>query len=544
MEFCAFAQEKTSPTQKPEPDPRRLEIQNSPNAKASQLPKIDLPEFIITGIASIDLPNAEKETVEEQGGYVTLTRFGFAAQRERETIDLEPKQREQVRGIEAARGRVVASMGSYFTPTVDLWMNQRTSDFDVDLEANYYRTKGFAPYTDRSGGHLDIRGSLPHEVYFFKAPSDLRGNIFYNTGSYKFYGSVSPAATRNLSRFGLGTLLLSQKNSFLYTAGFQYTYDSIDDTLSNVSQNAIDLFFGSDIKVRSIPLRGMGHFLFASVSRVTSTDISYIDIGVGFARVWWNQLFFEESNHLYYAKSSAGQGSSRIYPEIQAGYQLNPIHVLSVSYLGSVRPVTLASQIELNPYLSASARIRHADVPWDVTGALESNWNEKVQTKLSVRYQLAKDFPLYADSLRTGMWTLVHSGQTTITTGALDAFAKFSANDYFSTRIAINTSLNSETQKQVPYIPDFETSIHYKYWFPFGLTISPTVSYLHSRETNVVNFEKLPGFFLVDTKVEYDAFPKLRAFVYFHNITDKRYELWKGYQAPPFMVTGGLDFRW
>ncbi|MBI3579561.1 MAG: hypothetical protein HY089_09165, partial [Ignavibacteriales bacterium] len=67
----AVAQEKPTP-EKPQPEPKRTEV-SAPtsdvkqpsaigkNQNAQALPKIDLPEFVITGVVSIDLPSVEKE---------------------------------------------------------------------------------------------------------------------------------------------------------------------------------------------------------------------------------------------------------------------------------------------------------------------------------------------------------------------------------------------------------------------------------------------------------------------------------------------------
>jgi len=58
-----------------------------------QLPKFDLPEYVITGVASIDLPKAEKISFEDVEDVMYTERKSFGnRQRERETIELEVKR--------------------------------------------------------------------------------------------------------------------------------------------------------------------------------------------------------------------------------------------------------------------------------------------------------------------------------------------------------------------------------------------------------------------------------------------------------------------
>src|SRR3990172_6374134 len=92
------AQERPPATQKPVPEPGRLEPASpaqdvkvpSPTGQdrqqQSNLPTIDLPEFVITGIVSIDLPEVDKEGPDEHLERLAPEfRNPLAADRDRET---------------------------------------------------------------------------------------------------------------------------------------------------------------------------------------------------------------------------------------------------------------------------------------------------------------------------------------------------------------------------------------------------------------------------------------------------------------------------
>ncbi|MGH2569292.1 MAG: hypothetical protein ACRDGA_13220, partial [Bacteroidota bacterium] len=199
--------------------------------------------------------------------------------------------------------------------------------------------------------------------------------------------------------------------------------------------------------------------------------------------------------------------------------------------------------VRANPYLSAGSAFWHSDVKSRITFAIESDWSSAVKTQLSARHERVDMYALPADPFGTGIWQFAYAGTTFLKFQA-EGFAKLTPNDYVSATAAVNSTKNSISQGAVPYLPEFELGGSYSRAFPFGVALRSRLSYHHQRETDILLSQKLPGFFLLGVRADYELWSSLRVFLDLHNITDKKYEFWKGYQASPFMLTAGVSVRW
>ena len=166
----AFSQEKPTPAGKPQPDLKALGV-TAPDtlfrtssrdsaAKASQgLPKFDLPEYVITGAVSIDLPDVEKQDASEPPHIVDLANPLDAA-RDRSTVEYESggKEGTAIEARAANSGRIMASSGTYFNSKLGLWVSSMAPTYSVHGDAGYDVSKAYVPYANRSGGHVNVTG--------------------------------------------------------------------------------------------------------------------------------------------------------------------------------------------------------------------------------------------------------------------------------------------------------------------------------------------------------------------------------------------------
>lgn len=543
------AQEKTGTPEKKEPEGRRVELPTSlPNPQQNpSLPKIELPEFVITGIASLNVPDVQKEEVVGVSRLADLSaykkNFGI---RERETVELEDRQKEFLSTSKSPvlNGQVVASLGNYFTPSVNFWLGKVSPEYDYRFEAGYHRTKGYAPNTDRSGGNLGVKGGLTFTSGGLQG-GRLGGDAAWGTENYRFFGSITPTARRTHSNVLVGASVESSPSrAFTWNANLGYRFDTIDDSGVETRQHRVNLGTMGEYSFSNWALQGTLKYHNASLSGANSGTVSMLNFGLGTSRYWWNKFFLQGAAHLYVAKGMVNQNLTRIYPDVSVGYSLGDEHLVSISYAGSVEFLELASAFEAHPYLAANSLLRHTDRSRQVLGAVESDWSPSLRTKFSVSYEYINDYPLYADPFNTGIWQLSYAGKTRLWNIRAEGFAKLTPNDYVSAKVSVNSSKNNITQLSVPYLPEFEIVGSYTHAFPFGLNVSPRASYQHQRETDLTRSQKLPGVFQLGLHADYEPLTALRVFLDLHNITNKRYELWRGYQAPPFLVKGGVSFRW
>ncbi len=543
------AQEKTGTAEKKEPEARRVQLPATlPNPQqTSPLPKIELPEFVIIGIASLHVPDVQKEEVESASRLADLSAykkdFGI---RERETVELENRQKEFLSASKSPvlNGQAMASLGNYFSPRVYLWIGRVSPEYDYRFEAGYLRTKGYTANTDRAGGNLGVKGGLTFTSGGLQG-GRVGGDAAWRTESYRFFGSTTPTARRTHSNALFGASVESSPSGvFTWSANLGYRYDAVDDNGLETTQHGVNIGTLGEYSFTKWALQGTLAYHNASLSGTNSGSVSVLNVGLGTSRYWWSKVFVRGAAHLYVAKGMVNQKLTRIYPDVTVGYSLSNEHLASISYAGSVKFLELASAFAAHPYLAANSLLRHTDRSRQVLGAVESDWSPGLRTKFSVSYEYINDYPLYADPLNTGIWQLSYGGKTRLWNIRAEGFAKLTPNDYVSAKVSANSSKNSITQLPVPYLPEFEIVGSYTHAFSFGLNVSPSASYQHQRETDLVSTQKLPGVFQFGFYTDYEPIAALRVFLDFHNITDKQYELWRGYRAPPFLVRGGASFRW
>ena len=541
---AVYAQNPASPTEKKEPESRRVELPASPGVQNPPLPKIELPEYIITGIISMNVPNVHKEDALETSRPVDVRAYHITGSRERVTVELENRQKESLlSGSRILNGQATVSMANYFTPRVDVWLGQTMPDYDYRVSAGYHRTKGFVPHSDRSGGHMGISGGLVFNSGAMEG-SRLGGNASYGTEVYRFYGSLVPATRRTVSNYRFGVSLApAPSNSFLLTPSLDYRYHGVTDSSAETQQQRATVSLNAELPLDAVTLLGSMTYDNASLSGAHSGHLTQFQLRLGTSRYWWNSIFVKGAVDFSAVKGMAGQRLSRVYPDVAAGYVIGGSHLASVSYTGGIGFTDLALQIKTNPYLSAGSVILHPEKVRQIRLVVESDWSPVIRTTISASNETVYNYGLMTDPLGSGIWSLSY-GLAKFWSYRAEAFAKLTPNDYVSATVTVNSTEGAPGGRAVPYVPKFETAASYTHWFPFGLSVSPTISYQGVREAGFAVSQELPGFFLAGLRAEYEPIVPLTVFVDLHNISNKKYELWKGYQAPPFMVTGGLSFRW
>jgi len=138
----------------------------------------------------------------------------------------------------------------------------------------------------------------------------------------------------------------------------------------------------------------------------------------------------------------------------------------------------------------------------------------------------------------------VYQGTSSLMNYQADLFANFDSNSYFALTAAWNVTKNSTTQLKIPYIPEFQTTGMYTRTILPGLSVSPWLSFVGRRAADLSGGRRLPSYLLMGLKADYAGLGSLHLFVDVQNVTDKKYEEWRGYRAAPFLVSVGTSYHW
>ncbi len=544
------AQESQTKQVKRNPSNRPLEIgtlqQNISdsirNIRQRPLPKFDLPEYIITGIASVDLPKLEKISFDDTRMQRTTTMPFGKSQRERETIELEGKNRIENLHIDQENytGLLQGGIGSYFTPQVGLWFGQTLPAFNYLFDGTYYLTKGYMQNTDQSRGSFRATGgtSLVSNISILRNAA-LNGMLGYQSESFHFYGSSIPNLQRTVSDFRLHAGIENQTvKDFPYVMGISVRSLNIADSSASTNETLFDLNLLTTLPVASLPIHMKLYWMSAT------GGLGLMDLSGGIQDYWYAGMLFEGSLHLYWAKGMAGQNLVRLRPHLMASYQITSKHRAYVSYEPMLIPMTMASSIQVNRFLSSASTVRHADVTNGGELGVESDWNRAIRSRVSFSVKSIEDLAMFSDLSRPGIWTLEYGGQKTIVTFCAEMFAKLESNDYFASNIKLRSTKDSFWGNRIPYIPAIEAGCYASHRFGAAIVASANVRFVGERKADLAGSATVSRYVVVDVSGEYTPLDFLKLLIEIKNLTDARYEIWRGYREFPLTIHVALQVKW
>ena len=552
--FVAVAQEKPSPTTKPQPvvvaPPDSLSKasgQDSTTKSPQGLPKFELQQFVITGAASIDLPDVEKVEPDEPMNAPELTN-PLDAPRDRFTVEFlsEPKEIFVQEAKAVNSGRLQGSVGTYLSSRFGLWLSRRDVDKYIFGDLQYGMSRAYVPFANSSEGHLSVTGGMT-----FNGPLEwydrgmLKGDLGYGSKTYRFYGSLTPSVTRTTSRFDVSAEYGSSKEfASQYSGHAGMSVAGISDSSSSVTETRFDVGVGYGFLLGSVPIDGCVGLSLVSTTGSGEGTLPFLDGALKTHKIWSGDLFLQGAGRFFVTQGMLGQKLARIYPQVEIGYRLLETTIVSIAYLGRVQFNSLTGLLQAHPYIAATSTIRQSDVPIDLLAVVETGWSESLRTRVSARYQSIRDYPLFTEGGRKGFWTTAYFGTTNLFTIQTDLFAKFAVNSYFTLSLGANSSKNSVTGWKIPYVPDIQLDAGVSFEAAPRLRILPTVSVVDRRIPDLYATERMKAYLVLGLRGEYSALRSLDVFVNFQNLTDSNYDGWNGYRATPFVASAGMSIRW
>jgi hypothetical protein len=547
-----LAQDVQIKNAKKNPSARRVEMKapekdtSTVSEKTEQrpLPKFDLPEFIITGTASIDLPKLEKIMTDDSADVPRrIVKSSETISRDRETLALEMKSRvgDMPGEIGKYSGFATAGMGTYFTPRAELQFGQSIPDYYYSLGGKYFLTQGYAPNTDRSGGGFKASGGTMLTSSSLQVLQDaaFNGNLGYRSETFHFYGSDSPDLQRTFSDFQLSAGLENQTLSYLpFSAGISLESLDISDSSAAKNETRLDLNYLTSYSIASLPLQTKVHFMSAS------GGLAFMDLSAGVQSYRYSGILFEASLHWYWAKGMASQNMGRLCPNFLASCQISSQHRIYGSYEPMFVPMTLASNLTVNRFLSAASTVIHEYIRDAGELGIESHWTEALSTRVSLNVKSVHDLPVFSESIRHGVWLLAYGGRATITTFCAEMVAKLNSNDYFASHIVLRSLNDSFSSGKVPYTPAVEiwcSAIH-----KFGATVAVNADarFTGERTADFTGTTALSKYAVVDVRCEYSPVDYLKLSAGINNLTDTHFEVWRGYQEFPLTMQVDAQIKW
>jgi len=537
--------------EKREPPRRQVSLPgDSLDLKGSdRLPKIDLPEFVITGKEIIDLPVFSKTSVDEYNVFDAATRTKGPGYRESTRVELGGSPKEQI-GFSPVtggfNGKVIGGYGSFQTPYFDGWFGKTFSTSDFLLKAGFTSSGGHIPNADFRKGYSGISGGfyLP-EGSSFAGGGRLQGNARIQGATYRLFGSRTPDRRRTLGRFASDISFSSTSQGALqYVSAVHLHNASLSDSVtSRETILGIELNAGREFKSFEVT-GGIGLWSNSYSAASASSDPYLFHARLSVRHRVAGQLDIVAGGSAYLFQGSDTKRLGRAFPMLGVLWYTNQRLTLSARFEPYVRRATLFAMVEDNPYLFNDVRIRHPEYYNVFSLAAEGEISNTIRTRVSFDYTQVRSYPMYSDPAFSGVWTAEYFGNNRLLSFNGDIYLDIAEDGYFAASLKVRGSRNSRTEESIPYYPALLVSGLYTHRFGVGLAVTPSLQVIGKRFTDVRNTHSLPSYALLSVEAEYPIVERLTAALVIHNLLDADQRRFDGYAGLPRTLSLGVGFSW
>jgi outer membrane receptor protein involved in Fe transport len=552
---------KVAAQEKKEPPSRPVNVEPSDSSRAlaeKKLPKIDLPEYVITGRERIDLPSSRKlDQGGGQGTYLDPSRLTNVGDKEsEELLRLSQKLGASLfGGSRSFDGKLNLGYGRFDLKYGEGWYGRRFAEGDFDLHGSYQARDAYVEHSEATVGSFDASAGLylPKRLELLGG-SKISGQFGYEGEKYRFFGGPNPSLERTLDNVQVGLNLQSRSAAPLkYESWVHFRRLTVRDK-DQSREDDLSLGLRTNGDVGGWQLRGEfsfdGDFLDQSI---VGKDPNYLKAAGGFRKLFGNLDLSGEMDYYLY-RNSDSDFISKFYPNLLVQYYLNPDLTLFAQFNPSVERNSLLRAISENRYIGNDVQINHQDVYVDVAGGIQFDILNRGTARVYFRYQRVRGFPLYVDPsvlyyvmifpTPYADWALRYDGITRLSSLNGDILVDLTQLDRLSGTVTIRSTHNSLTDSEVPYNAPVTITGSYAHQFPFGLSTQVDVRFVGERQIALSEGLSLTSYSVVDASFEYSFIKDFSVFLHLNNVFDQHYATWNRYEEVPFSLLGGLSVKW
>jgi|GEM_PF-4207397 len=434
-------------------------------------------------------------------------------------------------------GYLQGSLGSFVTPRAEAGLGFSLGRFDMYLDGS----------VELSDGHLDEAG---YSKFFARLESDyVAEDKFWIFGGSETKTTIS-VGNNNYNNFAADS---AQNISVLDLKGDIFTDGSYEGYLFQLrggvrSVSLIsDLPDGTDFGMSGYALvEGTGDL----ANFGAELDLSYNTYATGdYARfsggIAWDYFDsdFTLLNRLGATYAVPGAGDAIIWPEIRSEFNLplGRVFTARAEARSGIEKNTFATMITHNPYLSGLSNVLFTKNIFGAGVFLRHHPVTKFGFMFGAEFDSYENYRFYSDAPESLF--LASYADANIAKTMIEAYWMPTAEDNLTGNLTYFYGVSEQSEKNVPYLPDFQIEIDYtKVLFDF-LSISPEISYVSRRFADILNEEEIPGYFdlrlLVDAELGNGLVLNFEA----RNLLDSDIYVWNGYRARGLFFSGGATWR-
>lgn len=547
--FTLEAQEKKEGTQKD------VDVGTAKSGTSdTPLPKIELPEFVITGNEHINLNLSSKAEEDEDRLFVPEKPTPGLRIYEVEGV-VAPKQVKQFSKTPSAfNGKLFGAFGFYRTPQCDGWFGQYDQKNSFIVNGNYFATEGHVNDAGVWRGGFGAKGRyvMPESSRILPY-MQLSGDVQYGREAYRAFAStVAPTRVRDLSAvdiaFGAGSryaLPYKSLSGFDYTGKVGWNYFGAKDSLK---YSETDFFLNGVATTRFFQFALRGQIEYRTTAY--TSNLPGIQSGQWFVVKGEGQTLVLPSLRLsmalqqFFYRGNIGVTHGRLYPHIELKYFMTESASMYAGFVPVVERTTLSSLVKQNRYIDFSAPLLQSDIPVQVVAGMEFSPSEKVTASAKYSYRYVNNFPTFLDTSGAKVWEVSYLSGVRASKVDVSVLFRLNAKQNITTYAGLQNVQQKDSSGRMPHIPKFSVGSIYHHFFDSGLHLEAVAEYVASRYTNFANTHSNAGYLYTSVKGDIELLDRFRGYAEIQNLLNRQYYIWNGYQERTIYVMVGVSYYW
>lgn len=536
--------------EKKEPEQRDVSI---PERTDAPLPKIDLPEFLITGQETIDLPVSAKSVADEEKVFVAGSRSPG-----RKDVDVSTARQQKDIGGPAGQmdGKVFAGFGNYVTPAMEGWFGKNYGNGGILFHANFGSSNGHVPNAQWQKTGVGVHGDyLPPQASGTAAGSRFNGGMSFSNETYRAYGSTTPTQLRTLSDIGINVGFSSQTpkiekldDQINYAAGISWNRTALDDSV-NASESELGFSGNAAAQWNSYQLRAAAEY---KTSGITMPLPASLDVH----SPQWFVLRFSGKTFLapsleamltvqqFVYRGNVSMASGRFYPNVEIQYFASEAATLFAKFTPTVEWTTLSSFVSMNKYMRNALELQPTEIPFSLSLGSEISFSSTLRGKAVVTYRTMHNFPVYVELNSAKVWDVMYLPDVRAISFDVQGSYQFSKGNSGTLTAGFNSTEAKDSSISVPNIPSSIISGAFRHSFDNGIVAEAFAEYVSKRWKDFAHSNANAGYVTIGGRGEYKFLDNVRALVQVNNLLNQQYYVWDGYVERPLFISLGVTYTW
>jgi hypothetical protein len=564
--------------------PSRDKADKSDKSKEQPL---ELPEFIITGVESIDVPGGAKQAPTRSARLTQdeLDRFNPL---EKQSLRLLPAPPPRPRTLEHQQyqGFLRAEFGMFLTPALEAGYHATAGEFDLYGRVHGVYSQGHLP----NAGFTDFGGSLTAsyiapEKFFFFGGSKTDSYIHLRSRSYQGF-AADPAMSFATLEFGGGLVTKGTFESLSYDMGLSFEQmntnavspQDLGSTTFSTMNPLIAGHLAAAANLENVQLGGLINLELQSQQRsnlptaapffgqavvtaeyrilpsAQTKETSDGGVGVVVAAELGGQLISGLASSTGLPASSASSVVAFV-AKLRAELQASPLFTLRAGAETGYEPLSVQSLVRQNPYfqyVDVNALLFPRTV-YALNAGVTLHPTQALMLALDGRLRSIERIPVFEPLFSRGTTLSGAFSSVPVNAAISSAEAELLWNVSNLDAVTVHTILNAGPRplptkdkaifNNIPYLAPIQASVSYRRQWSEAFSTKLGLTYMGERPTNITSAATLPAFIDLTLGAEYAFSSRFNVFVRGENLLNQRIFIWEGYQERGIFVAAGVVWK-